>query len=118
MKGEELRKKREIFLKKKLWRIKIVSPKRNYGLTRPSCSSSCNLHSQSAMKLPLNPEQHPKSKHIDMRMHYIKLAIKSGVIKLEHVGDPKQPANLLPKSVVKIDFQEKRNILGVTLPQT
>jgi hypothetical protein len=72
--------------------------------------------SQSAMKLAKNPEYHDKTKHIDIRHHYIRWLVESEQITLDHIPDLVQPADLLTKSVVKDTFLKKREIMGMQFP--
>ena len=69
--------------------------------------------SQSAMKLAKNPEYHDKTKHIDIRHHYIRKLIETEQVDLAHLPDTIQPADILTKSVVKETFIRKRGFMGV-----
>jgi hypothetical protein len=79
----------------------------------PICIST---DSQSAIKLAKNPEYHDKTKHIDIRHHYIRRLVETGCVVLDHVSDPKQPADLLTKSVARETFLSKRHIMGMENP--
>jgi hypothetical protein len=70
------------------------------------------------MKLARNPEHHDKTKHIDIRHHYIRRLVETEQITLNHIPDPKQPAHILTKSVVKENFLRKRSLMGVRVPIT
>ena len=54
---------------------------------------------QGAIHLSKNPEYHKRTKHIDIRYHYIREEQKSGSIKIEYVATDKQPADMLTKSL-------------------
>jgi hypothetical protein len=69
--------------------------------------------SQSAIKLAKNPEYHDKTKHIDIRHHYIRWLVDSERVSLEYVPDQSQPADILTKSVVKDKFIKKRQLMGM-----
>jgi hypothetical protein len=87
------------------------------GMLRVQKDSMClKTDSQSAMKLARNPEYHDKTKHIDIRHHYIRWLVESEQITLEHLPDVEQPADLLTKSVVKDNFLKKREIMGMQFP--
>lgn len=72
--------------------------------------------SQSAIKLAKNPEYHDKTKHIDIRHHYIRWLVRTSQVNLAHIPDTVQPADILTKAVVKVNFVKKRNIMGIRSP--
>jgi Reverse transcriptase (RNA-dependent DNA polymerase)/gag-polypeptide of LTR copia-type/GAG-pre-integrase domain len=72
--------------------------------------------SQSAIKLAKNPEFHMKTKHIDIRHHYIRWLVKTGQVSLDYLPDKSQPADILTKSIVKEKFQSKRCMMGLQQP--
>lgn len=72
--------------------------------------------SQSAMKLAKNLEYHDKTKHIDIRHHYIRWLVATNQVELDHIPDTVQPADILTKSVGKDTFVKKRAIMGMQHP--
>ncbi|CAL8134718.1 unnamed protein product [Orchesella dallaii] len=88
---------------------------RMYSDLRMQVDGAVTLYtdSQSAMKLAYNPEFHQKTKHIDVRHHYIRDLAASKAVKIVHLPDTHQPADLLTKSLVRVKFEEKRNLLGM-----
>lgn len=54
---------------------------------------------QSAIKLSLSEGYRPRTKHIDLRYHYIREKVKNGDIKLEFIGTEFNTADYLTKAV-------------------
>lgn len=72
--------------------------------------------SQSAIRLAKNDEFHDKSKHIDIRHHFIRDLVETNQVVLEHLPDKVQPADILTKSVVRESFETKRYLMGMVPP--
>jgi hypothetical protein len=72
--------------------------------------------SQSAIRFAKNPERHDKTKHKDIRHHYIWWLVDTNQVSLEHLPDTEQPADILTKSVFKESFVKKRKIMGIKSP--
>ena len=51
-----------------------------------------------------NPVLHDRSKHIDMRYHFIQDMVQRGVVRLDHIGTDEQVANILTKPLGKVKF--------------
>jgi hypothetical protein len=68
---------------------------------------------QSAIKLLNNPEFHKRTKHIDVRYHYIREKFNEGVFSLEYVCSKEQLADILTKPTPRTRFQELREMLGI-----
>lgn len=62
-----------------------------------------NLHidNQGAMKLIENPVLHRRTKHIDVRFHFIREKFSEGLFKLEYVESAKQAADIFTKPLTK-----------------
>ncbi|KAL4123438.1 hypothetical protein QTP88_015616 [Uroleucon formosanum] len=68
---------------------------------------------QSAIKLVKIPEYHKRTKHIDVRYHYIREKFSEGMFSLEYVPSKEQLADILTKSIPQPRFQELREMLGI-----
>ena len=68
---------------------------------------------QSAISLTKNPIQHSRTKHIDIRYHFIKERVEEGQLKLEFVPTKEQLADILTKPLPNDTFQRLRSRLGV-----
>jgi hypothetical protein len=68
---------------------------------------------QSCIKMTENPVLHDKSKHIEIRYHYIRDMVQRGVVKLQYVGTDEQVAYVLTKPLSCIKFEYFRDKLGI-----
>ncbi|GKA55809.1 hypothetical protein Tco_0754881, partial [Tanacetum coccineum] len=57
--------------------------------------------SKSAIAISCNPVQHSKTKHIDIRYHFIKEHVEKGTVELYFVGTEYQLADLFTKALLK-----------------
>ncbi len=60
-----------------------------------------------------NPVEHRKTKHIDIRHHFIRERISDGTIELCFIGTTEMTADILTKALHKPTFQRLRNFLGL-----
>ena len=56
---------------------------------------------------------HDKSKHIEIKFHYIRDMVQRGAVKLQYVAIKEQIADLLTKPLVRVKFEYFRERLGV-----
>ena len=62
---------------------------------------------------------HEKSKHIEIKYHYIMDMVKRGVVKLQYVATNKQIADVLAKPLARVKFEyfmEKLGVLQIKVP--
>ena len=64
-------------------------------------SSRLYCDSQSAIHLAKNPAFHSKTKHIQLRYHFIGSVLEDGQLKLEKIHTSQNPADMLTKVVTK-----------------
>ena len=57
----------------------------------------CN--NQSAIHLAKNPSFHSRTKHIQLRYHFIRSLLEDGILKLEKISGSQNPADMLTKTV-------------------
>nr|GFD14258.1 retrotransposon protein, putative, unclassified [Tanacetum cinerariifolium] len=69
----------------------------DYGLAFNKIPMHCD--NKSAIALCCNNVQHSRSKHIDIRYHFIKEQVENGVIELYFVNTEYQLANLFTKAL-------------------
>ena len=55
--------------------------------------------SQSAIHLAKNPSFHSRTKHIQLRYHFIRSLLEDGILKLEKISGAQNPADMLTKTV-------------------
>jgi hypothetical protein len=77
------------------------------GCTTIMCDNS------STIKLSKNPVMHGRSKHIDVRFHFLRNLTKEGTVELIHCGSQDQIADIMTKPLKLEVFQKLRKLLGV-----
>ena len=60
---------------------------------------------QSCIKLTDNSTFHDKSKHIEIKYHYIRDMVQRGAIKLQYVPIEEQVADVLTKPLSRVKFE-------------
>ena len=68
---------------------------------------------QSYIKLSENPVLHDKSKHIEVRYHYIWDMVEKGAVKLQYLATDEQVADVLTKPLSKVKLEYFREKLGM-----
>ncbi|CAA7024669.1 unnamed protein product [Microthlaspi erraticum] len=92
-----------------VWMRRILE---EFGLEQ-SGSTTIMCDNSSAIKLSKNPVLHGRSKHIDVRFHFLRDLTKDGVVKLVHCGTNEQIADILTKPLKLEVFVRLREKLGV-----
>ena len=65
------------------------------------------------MQISVNPVFHDKSKHIEIRYHFIRDMVQKGAIKLQYIPTDDQTTNVLTKPLPKVKFEYFRGRLRV-----
>ena len=60
-----------------------------------------------------NPEFHDKSKHIEVRYHFIRDMVQKGAVKLKYVPTEEQVGDALTKPLARVKFEYFQENLGV-----
>ena len=68
---------------------------------------------ESAIKIAYNPVQHSKTKHIEIRHHFIRDHVEKGDIDLSYVSTKDQLADIFTKALDEPRFRPLRNELSV-----
>ena len=71
------------------------------------------IDNEFAIALSKNPVFHDRSKHIDVRYHFIRECVEDGRVKTESIGTADQLADILTKALVRERFCELRSSIGV-----
>jgi hypothetical protein len=81
-----------------------------------SCKPQCvtiHVDNKSAIQLMKNPVFHGRSKHIDIKFHYIRECVERGQIAVKWIGTLEQKADSLTKAMAVTKLGEMRHMLGV-----
>jgi hypothetical protein len=71
------------------------------------------MYNESAVKLTNNPVQHARTKHIDVRHHFIRDYQQKGDISIKNVGTDDQLADIFTKPLGEKRFCKLRNELNI-----
>jgi hypothetical protein len=71
------------------------------------------VDNQSAISPSKNPVYHDRSKHIDVRYHFVRQCVEAGQVDTSHVRTDDQLADILTKSLRRAKFQELRSLIGM-----
>jgi hypothetical protein len=66
-----------------------------------------------AINISKNPIQHSRTKHIDIRHHFIRELVEEKIIALEHVTTEKQLADIFTKVLDANQFEWLRGKFGI-----
>jgi len=67
----------------------------------------------STIQLSKNPMFHGRSKHIDIKFHFIRDLVKDGTIKLNYCSSQTQVADIMTKPLKLEQFSKLRRMLGM-----
>ncbi|XP_043817369.1 secreted RxLR effector protein 161-like [Manihot esculenta] len=71
------------------------------------------IDNQSAIALTKNPVHHSRSKHIDVKYHFIRDCVQKGDIEVKYVKTEEQCADILTKPLHWNKFEEQRIMIGI-----
>lgn len=71
------------------------------------------IDNKSAIDLAKNPVFHGRSKHIDIRYHFIRECVERGEIVVKYVRSEEQRADVLTKLMATQKFEQMRELLGI-----
>jgi hypothetical protein len=66
-----------------------------------SASLTLLMDNQSAIAIAKNPAFHERTKHIEVRYHFLKMMVEDGKIKLEYVPTTEQTADAMTKGLAR-----------------
>ncbi|CAM8965503.1 unnamed protein product [Rhodiola kirilowii] len=93
-----------------LW-MKLMLEK--YGVEQDVMTLYCD--NMSAINISKNPVQHSRTKHIDIRHHFIRELVEKKVITLKHISTEKQLADIFTKALDNLQFETLRSSLGLCI---
>ncbi|XP_065633282.1 secreted RxLR effector protein 161-like [Quercus suber] len=91
-----------------LWIRKLLH---DYGISQDTMCVFCD--NTSAINLSKNPVQHSKSKHIEIRYHFIRDLIEDKIVCLEFINTDNQKAGIFTKPLDGPRFEFLRKTIGV-----
>ena len=68
---------------------------------------------QSCVKLSKNPVFHDRSKHINLKYHYIRDIVQKGVVKLQYISTDEQVIDIFTTPLARVKFVYFRERHGV-----
>jgi hypothetical protein len=71
------------------------------------------VDNKSAIALTKNPVFHDRSKHIQIRFHFIRQCVEDGDIDVQYVRTADQLSDALTKSLGRVQLQELRRRIGI-----
>ena len=69
----------------------------------------------STIDISKNPVQHSKTKHIEIRYHFIKNLIERKIVCLEYIPNERQNADIFTKPLNRSKFETLCEVIGVIL---
>ena len=85
----------------------------DYGIVQDTLIVYCD--NTSAINIFKNPVQHSRTKHIDIRHHFIRELIENKSFVIEHVATDMQLANIFAKALDASRFISLRKVLGMCI---
>lgn len=68
---------------------------------------------QAAIAIAENPVSHGRTKHIDLKYHFIRDQVEEGTVHLKYCPSEKMTADILTKGIPKPQFIKLRDQMGV-----
>ena len=84
---------------------------RDYGIDQGTMVVFCD--NTSAINISKNPVLHSRTKHIDIRHHFIRDLVEDKVVSLEYVPTEGQIADILTKPLDVSRFESLRKSIGL-----
>ena len=70
---------------------------------------------QGTIALSKNPKSHTRTKHIDIKYHYVREVVEKKEIDLVYCPTEKMIADIMTKGLPRPKFEEMRSTMGVKL---
>ena len=93
-----------------LWMKQML---KDYGFDLDTLTVFCD--NTSAINISKNLVQHSRTKHIDIRHHFIRELVENKTLVLEYIETEKQIADIFTKALDSVRFDSLRKSLGVCL---
>lgn len=99
--------------KEAVWLQRLFGELKIQDLRSPTTLHGDNQGSLNLGYLAHNPVYHGRTKHIEVKHHFIREKVQSGEICLKYTPTNEQLADILTKALGKIAFERLRNQLGL-----
>ena len=83
----------------------------DYGIVQDTLVVYCD--NTSAINISKNPVQHSRTKHIDIRHHFIRELVENKTVVIEHVATENQLVDIFTKALDLSRFDSIRKSLGI-----
>jgi hypothetical protein len=68
---------------------------------------------QACIAISKNPERHARTKHIEVKYHFVRDLVENGIVQLKYCNTTNQTADVLTKPLAVTDFDRHRKSLGL-----
>ena len=72
------------------------------------------VDNKSAISLIKNPVHHDRTKHIDVKYHYVRECAEGGLIDVQFIGTAEQLGDILTKALGRLKYEELKSKIGLT----
>ena len=93
-----------------IWLARLIGEMLNTDVRPPRLL----VDNKSAISLSKNPVFHDRSKHIEIRYHFIRECVEEGRIDIDYICTNDQLADVLTKALGRLKFLELRGRIGMT----
>ena len=76
-------------------------------------ATEIRVDNKSAIELAKNPVHHERSKHIDVRFHFIREQVKKGDMRMIHVASLDQVADIFTKPLPTALLENFKTMIGM-----
>ena len=82
----------------------------DYGLSQDTMVVYCD--NSNAIDISKNPVKHSRTKHIEIRYHFIRDLVERKVV-LDYIPTDRQNANIFAKPLDRSKFESLRQVIGI-----
>ena len=68
---------------------------------------------QSAIQLTKNSVHHERTKHIDIKLHFIREVVEKEAVKIEKIATEENPSDMITKALPSVKFEHCLKLIGV-----
>ena len=91
-----------------IWTRKLL---KELGFTQPT--TTIYEDNQGCLALAKNPVQHHRTKHIDVKHHFIREQVEQGTFKVTYCPTHEMKADILTKGIAAPQFKRLRDLLNL-----